>query len=110
MQPEPTTPGNALAHAFLALVDASASLIHEAERTCEAEDLRRITGIAGPDWLTAGLWHAVEAWRDTLAEVEPFMSFIGAALAAAPMALEDADDAQTLAALSAPARPFEAAA
>lgn len=110
MDHEPTTPRNALMHAFLALLGAANGLSYAALEAMDTEDHRRIIGAVGPGSLTEGLAHAVEGWRDTLAEVEPFLSFIGAALAAAPMAADDADDAQALAALSAPARPFEAAA
>ena len=108
MNPEPTTPRNALVHAFLALLGAANGLSYAALEVVDAEDHRRIVGNAGPGSLTEGLAQAVDVWRDTLAEVEPFLSFIGAALAAAPMAPADADEAQALAALSAPARPFEA--
>lgn len=108
MIPEPTTEHNALAHAFLAMMDASTALAHAALLTIEAEDLRRITGIAGADWLTPDLWQAVEHWRDAMMDLEPILPYIGAALATSHMKAGDLADAQALAALSAPAAPAPA--
>ncbi len=105
-----TTPANALAHVFLAIMDASNALAHAAQAAADAEDVRRLSGLTGPEPITADLWHVLEAWRETMMDLEPFLPYIGAAASAAPMDADDADDAQHLANLSAPGPLLENAA
>ena len=88
MEPEPTSELNALCHAFLAMLDATAMLYHQALETSAAEDVRRITGIRGPDWLTGDLWQAAESWRGMMDELEPLLPYIGDALAVYPLPAE----------------------